>query len=160
MNALLPMNAVQFAQYLPQLAADFAQDKIQSGQWAKADALELARKSLEESLPRGLETPDHYFYVMQAGPKGDAVGVLWIAAQTRGDHRVAYVYDVLVHAAYRRQGHATWAFAALEAEVQRLGLSGIALHVFGHNTAAQALYTKLGYCTTNINMYKALAPAA
>jgi predicted GNAT family acetyltransferase len=31
-----------------------------------------------------------------------------------------------------------------------------ALHVFGHNTTAQALYAKLGYSPTNINLFKAL----
>ncbi|MFO1298108.1 MAG: hypothetical protein U1F25_17690 [Rubrivivax sp.] len=39
------------------------------------------------------------------------------------------------------------------------GLSGIALHVFGHNHEAQALYRKLGYVATNIHMFKAV-PAA
>ena len=34
------------------------------------------------------------------------------------------------------------------------GLSGIALHVFGHNREARALYRKLGYVATNINLYK------
>ena len=42
----------------------------------------------------------------------------------------------------------------------RLGLQGIALHVFGHNTGAQALYGKLGYVPTNINMFKAVPAGA
>jgi hypothetical protein len=33
----------------------------------------------------------------------------------------------------------------------------VALHVFGHNPQAHALYVKLGYITTNTNMFKALA---
>jgi RimJ/RimL family protein N-acetyltransferase len=37
-----------------------------------------------------------------------------------------------------------------------LGLSGIALHVFGHNHGAQALYAKLGFVATNINLFKSL----
>jgi len=47
-----------------------------------------------------------------------------------------------------------YALRALEQEVARLGLTGIALHVFGHNTQAQSLYRKLGYETTNINLFK------
>ncbi len=42
------------------------------------------------------------------------------------------------------------------AQAQKRGLSGIALHVFGQNTGAQALYQKLGYLPTNINMFKPL----
>ena len=49
------------------------------------------------------------------------------------------------------------AFLAVEAEARRLGLAGIGLHVFGHNTGAQALYAKLGYVPTHINLYKPLA---
>jgi len=39
-----------------------------------------------------------------------------------------------------------------------LGLSGIALHVFGHNSGAQALYASLGYQITNLNLFKPLTP--
>jgi ribosomal protein S18 acetylase RimI-like enzyme len=59
----------------------------------------------------------------------------------------------------QREGHAFRAFLDLEAEVQRLGLSGIALHVFGHNTGAQALYAKLGFQPTNISLFKPVDPA-
>ena len=62
-----------------------------------------------------------------------------------------------MHPAHRRQGHATKAFAALEQEVLALGLSGIGLHVFVHNSAAHALYVTLGYAATNITMFKVLA---
>lgn len=41
-----------------------------------------------------------------------------------------------------------------EDEVRKLGLFGIALHVFGHNNGAQALYAKLGYQPTNISLFK------
>ncbi|MEQ1515836.1 MAG: GNAT family N-acetyltransferase [Usitatibacteraceae bacterium] len=156
---LVPMNAAQFAHYVEASIAPFAQDKIRSGQWPATDALRLARESMEESLPLGLTTPDNYLYVMQDALTKETVGMLWIAAQTRGDAKVAYIYDIEVNAEHRRKGYATAAFAALESRVQALGLSGIALHVFGHNAEAQALYVKLGFQTTNINMFKALASA-
>ncbi|MBC7620567.1 MAG: GNAT family N-acetyltransferase [Candidatus Saccharibacteria bacterium] len=62
-----------------------------------------------------------------------------------------------MHPAHRRPGHAVAAFAALEKQVLALGLSGMGLHVFAHNTAAHALYAKLGFAATNINMFKVLA---
>ena len=157
MNALAPMNEAQFGRYLQTMIPDYAQDKVRSGQWAPTEALELARQSMLESLPRGLATPDHYLYVMEHGPQRDVVGMIWIAALQRGDRKVAYVFDVMVDAPHRRQGYATWAFAALEKKALELGLSGVALHVFGHNPHAHALYVKLGYITTNINMFKARA---
>ena len=42
----------------------------------------------------------------------------------------------------------------LELIVTALGLSTIGLHVFGHNRGARALYAKLGYGVTGINMMK------
>ena len=45
----------------------------------------------------------------------------------------------------------------LEKEALGLGVSGLSLHVFGYNLAARALYQKLGFEITNINMSKALS---
>jgi ribosomal protein S18 acetylase RimI-like enzyme len=88
------------------------------------------------------------------GQEGLPVGALWFAVETRFDSRVAYVYDIVIHESHRRRGHATRAFKALEDDARALGLAGIALHVFGHNTQAQALYAKLGYGPTNIELFK------
>ncbi len=41
--------------------------------------------------------------------------------------------------------------------MRRLGLSGIALHVFGHNAAGRALYDQLGFRPTNISLFKPIA---
>jgi ribosomal protein S18 acetylase RimI-like enzyme len=118
----------------------------------------LSTKEYAELLPQGLQTPDnHFFTIIDA--RGAAVGVLWFAVRTRFDGRVAYVFDVGVCPERRREGHAYRAFVALEEEARRLGLSGIALHVFGRNKAAQALYAKLGFHPTNINLFKPIGAA-
>ncbi len=156
MNTLNPMNDAQFQRYLQIMIPEYAQDKVRSGQWAQAEALELARQSMQDSLPQGVATPDNHLYVMEHGAEREVVGMIWIAALQRGGRRVAYVFDVMVEEPHRRKGHATSAFAAMEKKALELGLSGVALHVFGHNPQAHALYVKLGYITTNINMFKAL----
>lgn len=74
----------------------------------------------------------------------------------RARKRIAYVYDVFIKAAYWRMGYATRAFSALEQEACSRGVSGVALHVFGHNSPAQCLDAKLGYRPTNISMFKTL----
>ena len=73
--------------------------------------------------------------------------------------RIAYVFDLVIKPAYRRQGHARRAFEALEHQVRALQLDGISLHVFGHNAAARALYESLGYAPTNIMMFKSITRA-
>jgi ribosomal protein S18 acetylase RimI-like enzyme len=159
MTILVPMTEPEFSDYLAFAIPDFAKDKIESGQWAPADALELSRKGYAESLPQGLATPDNFLFTVRDGLSPKGIGMLWFAAQQRGTQRVAFVYDVSIDPEHQRKGHASRAFSALEVEVQKRGLAGIALHVFGQNTGAQALYHKLGFVTTNINMFKQLADA-
>jgi len=159
MTSLSPMSESAFADYLAYAIPDFARDKVQAGQWAEDESLELSRSGYVDMLPQGLATPDNFFYTLCDGATQADVGMLWFAAQLRGGQRIAYVYDVYVRPEHQRMGHAGRAFAALEVEARRLGLTGIALHVFGHNAGAQALYQKLGYVPTNINMFKPLASA-
>lgn len=158
MVTLVPMTDAEYRAYAEEVVPAYAADKVASGQWLPSEALVRSRQSLEELLPLGRSTPDHRLFTMVDG-SGVAVGMLWFATIERAGQRIAYVYDVSVRPAHRRRGHAASAFAALEAKVRELGLSGIALHVFGHNTGAAALYSKLGYQATNINMFKALEPA-
>ena len=153
MSVLRPITDAEYAAWLEIVIPGYAEDKVESGQWPADTALELSRKEYGELLPEGKETVDnHLFTVVGAG--AEAVGTLWFVAKERGGRRIAYVYDIYVDPAHRRQGHAYRAFQAMEQEVARLGLSGIALHVFGHNQGAHALYVKLGYVATNINMFK------
>jgi len=152
MTLLSPMTEVEFSAYLEAAIPEFARDKVASGQWAEASAFELSRQGYAELLPLGLSTPDNHLYTIRHD--GAAVGMVWFAAQERAAESIAYVYDVLIDARHQRRGHATRAFAALEEEVARLGLRGIALHVFAHNAGALALYQRLGFQATNINMFK------
>lgn len=159
MTVLSNMNDAEFAQYLAVAIPDYAQGKVESGQWAVAESLELSRKSYADLLPQGLKTPDNFLFTVRDGVRPEGIGMIWFAAQDRGGQRIAFVYDVSIDPEHQRKGHASRAFSALEAEVQKRGLAGIALHVFGQNTGAQALYHKLGFVTTNINMFKQLADA-
>ena len=156
MTQLAPMTPIDYEEFRADSIVGFAQDKIASGQWAASEADTLSAQEFHSLLPQGLNTPDNHLYRIVDGT-GNKVGILWIAAKERGGQRIAYVYDVGVLPSHQRQGHAERAFAALELEVKRLGLQGLALHVFGHNTGAHALYVKLGFVATNINMFKPVA---
>ena len=155
MPALRAMTEPEFTAWAAAEVPAYAADKVASGQWAADVSLALSQKEQDQLLPQGLQSVDnHLFNIVDAG--GTVVGMLWFAEQTRFNARIAYVFDIDVWPAYQRQGHGTRAFQALEVEVQRLGLTGIALHVFGHNTGAQALYAKLGFRPTNISLFKAV----
>jgi ribosomal protein S18 acetylase RimI-like enzyme len=150
----------EYATWLEEAIPAYAADKVASGQWSQEASLELSRKENDELLPQGLETPDNHFYTI-VDSESDAVGTLWFAVKTKFNSRIAYVFDISISPERRREGHAYQALLALEAEVRKLGLSGIALHVFGYNTGAQALYAKLGFQPTNISLFKSVgAPSA
>ena len=159
MTTLRPLNDAEFDAWLAATIPSYAADKVATGAWPADEAVELSRQEYAKLLPQGRQTPEQHLYAVVADD-GQRVGSLWIAEVQRPGKRVAYVFDVTIAPAHRRQGHALRAFQALEGEVVRLGLAGIALHVFGHNTEAQALYAKLGFEPTNINLYKPVLPAA
>ena len=151
--ALRRMNNAEYEAWLAEAIAGYAADKVASGQWSQDDSVELARREHEELLPQGLASARNHLFKILA-QSTEAVGNLWFAEATNFGLSVAYVYNVEISEHHRRRGYAYQAFQALEQEIQGLGLHGIALHVFGHNRAARALYAKLGYEPTNINLFK------
>ena len=158
MTVLRAMTPSEYAVWLEATIPAYAAEKVVSGLWSEEASLELSKKEFHELLPQGLETPDNYLFRI-VDSKSTPVGILWFAVKTRFNAPVAYVYDVVVAPERRHEGHAYRAFIALEEQVRRLGLSGIALHVFGHNTGAQSLYAKLGFRPTNISLFKSVDPA-
>lgn len=152
-SALRAMNQAEYSAWLEYAVPAYAAEKVRSGNWMQAESLDRAHREFESLLPNGLATENHTLFTVLGEP-GVPVGALWMAQSQRLDAPIAYLYNLVVWPEHRRKGYATRALRALEQEVARLGLAGIALHVFGHNTQAQALYRKLGYETTNINLFK------
>ena len=154
---LVPMSESEYQVFLAAAVPDYAADKVASGEWTTEQSLDLAKQSFDSLVPQGLQTEGHHFFTIRDDDEVP-VGVLWFAEKHRGDCDIAYVYNIGIEPAHRRKGHASRAFLALEGELRKLGLAGVALHVFGHNPGAQALYAKLGYRPTNINMFKPIRP--
>lgn len=155
MTTLRPMTEAEYAVWREEEVPAYATDKVASGQWSQEESLDLSRRENEQLLPQGLRTPENHFFTI-VDDESNAVGMLWFAVKTQFSSRIAYVFDIGISSRYQRRGHAFHALRALEAEVRNLGLSGIALHVFGHNAGAQALYAKLGFQPTNISLFKAV----
>lgn len=155
--ALRPMTATEYAEWVEQSIAGYALDKVASGQWTAEESLERSRQENQALLPLGIVTPGNHFFVI-VDRQSVAVGMLWFAVKKKYGADIAYVFDVSIRPERQREGHAARAFLALEEEVGRRGLAGIALHVFGHNDAARALYAKLGYQPTNISLFKPIEP--
>lgn len=152
------MTPAEFEAYLPPAIAEYAADRIAAGNWAEAEALSRAQREFADLLPQGIATPNQHLFTIRDAARAQAVGVIWLAAMSHFGQPSAFIYDLRIFDAFQRRGYGMQAMLAVEREAQALGMDRIGLHVFGHNSAAQALYLKLGYAITNINMTKRLAP--
>ena len=153
------MTSVAYEKYLRDAVVKYAESNVSSGRWPKEGSIERSKAAYAELLPLGTKTPDNHLYEIRADAGSETVGMLWFAIVKRNGIRSAFVYDVFVDPKFRNQGHATRAFKALEDIARERDISNIGLHVFSFNRGAQALYEKLGYAVTGINMIKRLGGA-
>lgn len=154
MTVLVPMSADSYEHYIQLAHADYVSDIVAAGMYSNEQAREKAYADFMATSPQGFATPDNYFFVIKDEDPGREIGFLWFCIHEQYDVRIAFVCVIHIHAGWRRQGHATRAFKALEPEIKALGASCIELHVFAHNPGAQKLYAKLGYAQTSIYMNK------
>jgi ribosomal protein S18 acetylase RimI-like enzyme len=157
MIRLQPMNETEYQEYLAVSIAEYAQEHVKAGRWNAEEALQKATQEYAGILTAGLHTKDQYLFMIVDKQTAAKVGMLWFAATERANERVAFVYDINIYEPFRRRGYGEQAFLALETKARELGLEKIGLHVFGHNYAARAMYEKLGYLTTNVQMSKSLS---
>jgi RimJ/RimL family protein N-acetyltransferase len=151
---LVEMDETAFRGYTDQLVHDYAADKVEAGVWSANEAEDRAAKELEELLPDGTLTRDHYLYSVRDESVPAEVGILWISLRDSGVGRTLWIYDIIVHDGFRRRGYASRILHMVEDKARELEAVRVELHVFGHNHGARALYEKLGYTETSITMVK------
>jgi ribosomal protein S18 acetylase RimI-like enzyme len=149
-----PMTPEELDRWLAHAIPAYAEDHVRAGRWDAANALELSRAEHARLIPQGVATPDQFLRTLRDAASGQVVGELWYALRKEGARTDLFVYWIGIAEAHRRRGYAREALRALEPEAKRLGADRIALHVFGENTGAQALYRSLGYEVTNLLMAK------
>lgn len=152
--ALRAMTEAEYAAWLVRIVPEYAADKVRTGAWSAEESVERSRDEYARLLPAGVATPGHHLFTIVDETSGVDVGTLWFTEAPRAGYSVAYVFNVAVWPEHRRQGHARRAFEALQIEVARRGLKGIALQVFGHNDAGRALYESLGFEPVNLVLFK------
>jgi ribosomal protein S18 acetylase RimI-like enzyme len=150
------MTPAEFEAYLQPAIAEYAADRIAVGNWAEAEALSRAQREFADLLPQGVATPNQHLFTIRDAASAQAVGVIWLAVMSHFGQPSAFIYDLRIFDDFQRRGYGMQAMLAVEHEARALGMNRIGLHVFGHNAAAQALYLKLGYTITNVNMAKHL----
>jgi ribosomal protein S18 acetylase RimI-like enzyme len=152
-SRLEPMTQARYETWLVATIAEYAAEKVASGNYSEEGSLERAKGEFDALLPQGLQTPGHEITSM-IDDVGEAVGYVWFTIEERPVGRVVFIYDIAVDPAHRRRGHAQAALATVEAYAREHGCIGVMLHVFGSNTGARQLYLKAGYDETNVIMLK------
>ncbi|GCE14015.1 putative N-acetyltransferase YdgE [Tengunoibacter tsumagoiensis] len=154
---LTPFTEPEFEHYLSYAVKEYGEEIAKSGHRSAEAAQTQARQQYQELFPQRLESPDQYIFSIEDDSIGQKVGLIWFGVMRQGEKKRAFVYDVRIQPEFRRRGYGEQAFILLEEKVRALGLHEIGLHVFGHNQGARALYQKLGYAETNIQMSKQIS---
>ncbi|MFC4639005.1 GNAT family N-acetyltransferase [Deinococcus hohokamensis] len=147
-----PMTADSYREFLEFSVAEYAAEKVRSGEWDEASAPQKAQEEFAGLLPEGPATEGHFLYDVVDPASQAAVGLLWFALRGPEHHRNVFVYEVRVSPQFQRRGYASRMFEQLARQAQTLGARSVRLHVFGHNHGARALYEKLGFVATNVIM--------
>lgn len=153
MVQLSPFPADRFQSWYENMLADYAENRVRAGSWAPDGAVERARDLYRELLPDGVDTFNQYLALI-LNERAEEVGTVWYAPSLDGGVAHLYVYDLLIHERFRRQGYGAQTLSLLETYAKHAGLSRIVLHVFGHNGPARALYQQSGFIETSVMMAK------
>lgn len=161
MIMLEPMDQVTFEAWREASIREYAQNKIDSGNWPATEAQERSTHEFAALLPEGRTTSGHEIRSIVTDA-GERVGMAWFAPEDRPMGRVVFIYDIAIDPVHRRRGHAQAALGAIESYARDHGYVAVQLHVFGGNVGARLLYQGAGYIETDVTMVKAVAklPAA
>lgn len=153
MVTLRPMTQAEYDQWADPMWEKFAHDRARNTGTSIEDERAATMRQRAELLPQEMQTPGHRFWIVEAGDQR-RVGTLWV--QIRDAKHEAYIYDIEMDPDQRGKGYGRKAMAALEAEVRPLGITQIALNVFGDNAVAMKLYQAMGYRAAATYMLKDL----
>ncbi|GAA0595328.1 GNAT family N-acetyltransferase [Virgibacillus siamensis] len=149
-----PMSEEKFSQYTQQMVVDYAGEHVKAGNWSEDEAVEKAENQLEQMLPDGLETKEHFLFSVYNND--EPIGILWLNVRTTPLGTNAFIYDIRLDDEQQGKGLGKATMQELDKYAERHDIRKISLHVFAHNHRAFELYKKMGYEMTNIQMSKIL----
>ena len=76
---LRSMTIEEFTSYEEADAHRYAEAMVGAGYWPPVGAFERAQAVHARLLPQGLETPDHFFFVIESTADLKSMGVIWLS---------------------------------------------------------------------------------
>jgi len=153
MVKLEPMDAVDFAAFIERLIPPYAAERAAADHVSLEAAEQFARKQTGEILTQGHLTPGQLLFNVENAEQ-ERVGDLWVKFDA--DAQEAFIYEINIYPAFRRQGLASATLNAVQALLKAQGCRVLGLNVFAPNRGAQALYAKLGFAVQSSYMNKRL----
>jgi GNAT superfamily N-acetyltransferase len=147
------MTGHELDEYLLRAVDGYQRQRVEFGGETGAQARAAADRDFAELFPGGEPGPNQFLFIAR-DPNGERVGVLWVCQRARVDLMTTFVYDIEVDPEHRRQGWGRAIMAAAEDWARESGSVQVALNVFGGNTAARSLYSKIGYTERAVIMAK------
>ncbi|HEY1484671.1 MAG TPA: GNAT family N-acetyltransferase [Micromonosporaceae bacterium] len=138
-----PMREPELDRLLDAAMRSFAASTADSGLLGPDDAKGRARAQFGPQLSSGLSTEGNSFWTLDLGP--DPVASIWLRHSTPAE--TSFVCYVQVDEAFRGRGLGRAAMQFAERVSVEAGDTYLGLSVFGANTVAVNLYTRLGYAT-------------
>ncbi len=149
------MTQSEYDDYYPTSVRHLAGEMAKARGVTSDEMMDAAKKSFETLLPAGnINVPDQYLYNILTDEQ--KIGVLWFGIKRNQPVPEVFIWDIIIESESRGKGYGKLAMSALEEKVKCLGISRIALNVFGHNKTARKLYESLGYETVSSTMMKTI----
>lgn len=149
------MTQSEYDDYYPTSVRHLAGEMAKARGVTSDEMMDAAKKSFETLLPAGnINVPDQYLYNILTDEQ--KIGVLWFGIKRNQPVPEVFIWEIIIEPESRGKGYGKLAMSALEEKVKCLGISRIALNVFGHNKTARKLYESLGYETVSSTMMKTI----
>jgi len=134
--------------FIDEEVVDYAHERVLDGTWSRRGALGRARAELlmVVAWERQATTAEHQRLLTAIAPDGRRVGWLWVKLAPAGPwSATAFLCQMTVARALRRQGYGRAMLAALEESLADDGVDEVHLNVWESNLPAKALYVAAGY---------------
>lgn len=156
MIRLVEMSEEEFQAYLPRARKNYAEELSRANDLTDDEATAQAEAAFRRLLPEGRPGAADQFLFTAVDGDGRPVGMVWFGIRRDRKEPYGYIWEIFLEPEARGRGYGEQIMRQVEARAKALGLSHLALNVFGHNMPARKLYERLGFQITAISMGKDL----
>lgn len=148
-----PQNPQEYAEYRSTCAQMYGAQMAELGGMPEEQAFAKATADIDALLPGEGLLPGHSITVGLEHEQ--PIGICWVGPRRDGVPGL-WVFDVAVNEQHRGRGFGSALMLEAERYTRKTGGETLALNVFGGNTAAIAMYERLGYRVDAQQMSKEL----